>query len=238
MAIIDYGMIAEGERVLVGVSGGADSLALFDLLNSPMLRVPPFSLVAVNIDPGFDKEYKGYEKLEGFLGSSGCDYVMEKTDYGPLAHSSYNRKNPCFLCSRLRRKRLFEIAAERGCTKVALAHHRDDIISTLLLNILYGREISTMIPDQPVFRGKLHIVRPLAYIEESLLKRYARERGLPVTENVCPSNKSSQRAHIKQLLIDLERDHKGIRRNIWRAMGHIKPDYLPKILKWQQRVRH
>jgi tRNA 2-thiocytidine biosynthesis protein TtcA len=237
MAIMDYRMIEKGDRVLVGVSGGADSLALLDLLNSPMVFVPHFSLLAVNIDPGFDKEYTGYEKLEHYFQSSAYDYVMEKTDNGPLSHSSYNKKNPCFLCSRLRRKRLFEIASENGCNKVALAHHRDDIITTLLINLFYGREISTMMPDQPVFRGKIHIIRPLAYIQESLLKKYAKEQDLPVVESTCPSSKSSRRIYIKQLLKDLERDNKDIYRNIWKAMNHIKPDYLPKILRWQQKSR-
>lgn len=231
---MDYGMIEQGDRVLVGVSGGADSLALLDLLNSPMVFVPQFSLLAVNIDPGFDKEYRGYEQLEHFLRGSSCDYVMEKTDNGPLSHSPYNKKNPCFLCSRLRRKRLFEIAAERECNKIALAHHRDDIITTLLINLFYGREISTMLPDQPIFQGKMHIIRPLAYIKESLLKKYAREQGLPVVESTCPSSKTSRRIYIKELLKELEKDNKDICRNLWHAMNHAKPDYLPKILKWHK----
>ncbi len=238
MAMMDYEMIKKGDRVLVGVSGGADSLALLDLLNSPMVRVPDFSIVAVNVDPGFDKEYKGYTKLEHYLRSFGYDYVMEKTNNGPLSHSSYNRKNPCFLCSRLRRKRLFEIAGEKGCNKVALAHHRDDIIATLLVNLFYGREISTMVPNQPVFKGKIHIIRPLAYIQESMLKKYSEEQSLPVAEAGCPSSKSSRRIYVRQLLKDLQRENRDICRNIWIAMNHIKPDYLPKILKWQPKSRH
>ena len=179
-AVMDYGMIAAGDRVLVGVSGGMDSMALLDLLNTPMIYVPSFSLVAVHIDRGFDPAYEGYDMLEGYLRQGGYDYVMEKTDIGPLSHSDYNRKNPCFLCSRLRRKRIFEIAAEKGCNKIAFAHHRDDIIETLLINLFYGREISTMVPNQTIFGGKLHIIRPLAYIREGLVKKYAKERGFPV----------------------------------------------------------
>ena len=155
-AVMDYGMIAEGDRVLVGVSGGMDSMSLLDLLNTPMITVPPFSILAVNIDPGFDPSYAGYDALEGHLRAGAYDYVMEKTDIGTLSHSDYNRKNPCFLCSRLRRKRIFEIAAEKGCNKIAFAHHRDDIIETLLINLFYGREISTMVPNQRIFGGKMH----------------------------------------------------------------------------------
>lgn len=227
-AVLDYGMIAAGDRVLVGVSGGQDSLALLDLLNTPMLFVPPFSLLAVNIDPGFDPAYRGYGMLEEHLRAGGYDCVMEKSDIGPLSHSSYNRKNPCFLCSRLRRKRIFEIAAERGCNKIAFAHHRDDIVETLLINMFYAREISTMMPNQEIFGGRLHIIRPLAYLREGLVKKYAKQRRFPEIENRCPTSGSSRRLYVKNLLNELEKDNRDIRDNIFRAMGHVKTDYLLK----------
>lgn len=226
-AVMDYGMISAGDRVLVGVSGGMDSLSLLDLLNTPMIYVPPFSLIVVNIDCGFDPGYEGYDTLDGYLREGGYDYVLEKTDIGPLSHSDFNRKNPCFLCSRLRRKRIFEIAAAKGCNKIAFAHHRDDIIETLLINLFYGREISTMVPKQTIFRGELHIIRPLAYIREDLVKKYAKERGFPSIENGCPTIRVSRRRYIKDLLSQLERENPRIRENIWKAMAHVKPDYLP-----------
>ena len=135
MAIMDHAMIEEGDRVLVGVSGGADSLALLDLLNASMVFVPRFSILAVNIDMGFDPSYCDYDVLDTYLKDNNYTYVMEKTDIGPLSHSDYNRKNPCYLCSRLRRKRIFQIADENKCNKIALAHHKDDIIETLLINL-------------------------------------------------------------------------------------------------------
>jgi tRNA 2-thiocytidine biosynthesis protein TtcA len=229
-AVIDYGMIAEGDRVLVGVSGGLDSMVLLDLLNSPMVYVPPFSLAAVHIDPGFDPDGAGSGILARHLTAGGYDAVLEKSDIGPLSHSEYNRKNPCFLCSRLRRKRIFEIAAERGCNKIAFAHHRDDIIETLLINLFYGREISTMVPDQKIFGGKLHIIRPLAYIREGLVKKYAKERCFPVIENGCPTSRTSRRRYVKDLLNELEKENPRVRDNIWKAMGHVKTDYLPAKL--------
>jgi tRNA 2-thiocytidine biosynthesis protein TtcA len=229
-AVMDYGMISAGDRVLVGVSGGMDSLSLLNLLNTPMIYVPPFSLMAVNIDCGFDPAYGGYDMLDGYLKERGYDYVLEKTDIGPLSHSDYNRKNPCFLCSRLRRKRIFEIAAEKECNKIAFAHHRDDIIETLLINLFYGREISTMLPNQTIFGGKLHIIRPLAYIREDLVKKYAKERGFPSIENGCPTSGTSRRRYIKDLLSELEKENPQIRENIWKAMAHVKPDYLPSKL--------
>ncbi len=230
---MDYNMIEPGDRVLVGVSGGADSIALLDLLNTPMLFVPSdTSLVAVHIDLGFDGG-QGRKVLESYLKDNGYDYIIDRTDIGPLAHSEFNRKNPCFLCSRLRRKRMFEIAAEKGCNKVALAHHKDDLIETLMINILYGREISTMVPNQTIFGGKMHIIRPLAYINEELVKKYAREQGFPVVTNECPTSRTSRRAVVKKLLSELETENKKVRDNIFRAMYHNKPDYLPGAGKRQ-----
>ena len=229
-AVMDYGMIAAGDRVLVGVSGGMDSMALLDLLNTPMICVPPFSLTAVHIDPGFDPDGAGCGIIARYLNAGGYDAILERSDIGPLSHSEYNRKTPCFLCSRLRRKRIFEIAAERGCNKIAFAHHRDDIIETLLINLFYGREISTMVPDQSIFGGKLHIIRPLAYIREGLVKKYAKERGFPVIENGCPTSRTSRRRYVKDLLNELEKENPRVRDNIWKAMGHVKTDYLPAKL--------
>lgn len=229
-AVMDYGMISAGDKVLVGVSGGMDSMALLSLLNTSMIHVPPFSILAVHIDLGFDQNHAGAEILARWLKEGNYDFVMDDSDIGPLSHSPFNRKNPCFLCSRLRRKRIFEIAEQHGCNKIAFAHHRDDIIETLLINLFYGREISTMIPDQPVFGGKLHIIRPLAYIREELVKKFAVEQGLPVIENLCPTSLVSRRLYIKELLAKLETENPGIKDNIWKAMGHVKVDYIPAKL--------
>lgn len=225
-AVLDHRMIEEGDRVLVGVSGGADSYALLDLLDSPMIFVPRFSFIPVYIDMGFDQEFTAYQLLEKYLQTHQYAYVMEKTDIGTLAHSDFNRKNPCFLCSRLRRKRIFEIANEKGCNKIAFAHHRDDIIETFLINIFYGREISAMLPNQSIFGGKLHIIRPLAYLSEDLLKKYAREREFPMVGNACPTSGNSRRNYVKKLLDQLEIDNPDIRHNIYTAMSHVKQDYL------------
>jgi tRNA 2-thiocytidine biosynthesis protein TtcA len=230
-AILKHGMLSKGDRVLVGVSGGADSLTLLKLLTGPLLFVPkPDYILAVYVDLGFEgRDEKYIPTLEGFFTEAGCDYRIDKTHIGPLAHSDYNRKaSPCFLCSRLRRRRLFEMAREYRCNKIALAHNKDDVIETLLLNLFFAREISTMLPYQSFFKGDFYLIRPLAYIEESLLKRFALEAELPVLQNPCPTAENTKRKYIKDLLKSLEKDHRGLKENIFKAMKHVKPDYLLK----------
>jgi tRNA 2-thiocytidine biosynthesis protein TtcA len=230
-AILKHGMLGEGDRVLVGVSGGADSLTLLKLLTGPLLFVPkPEFIVAVYVDMGFEGLNGDQpEQLEKYFQEEGYTYHIERTNIGPLAHSDYNRKaSPCFLCSRLRRKRLFELARDYRCNKLSLAHNKDDVIETFLLNIFFGREISTMIPYQTYFNGEFNLIRPLAYIEESLLKRFAREAELPILENPCPTAKNTKRKYIKDLIKKLDEDHRGVKENIFKAMKHVKPDYLIK----------
>jgi tRNA 2-thiocytidine biosynthesis protein TtcA len=153
---------------------------------------------------------------------------VEYTDYGVVSHSDQNRENPCFLCSRLRRKRLFEIADELGCTKLALGHNKDDIIETLFLNMCYAGEISTMVPFQSMFQGRFTVIRPLAFADEDMIRRFARKEGLPEFINTCPSASSSKRHEIKSLLNQLYRSNPKIKGNIFRAMSHVKPEYLLK----------
>jgi tRNA 2-thiocytidine biosynthesis protein TtcA len=230
-AILKHGMLGEGDRVLVGVSGGADSLTLLKLLTGPLIFVPkPEFVLAVYVDMGFEGLNGDQSvQMEKYFQEEGYTYRIEKTNIGPLAHSDYNRKaSPCFLCSRLRRKRLFELARDYRCNKLALAHNKDDVIETLLLNIFFGREISTMIPYQTYFKGEFNLIRPLAYVEESLLKRFAREAELPILENPCPTAKNSKRKYIKDLIKKLDEDHWGLKENIFKAMKHVKPDYLLK----------
>jgi tRNA 2-thiocytidine biosynthesis protein TtcA len=228
-AILKHRMLGEGDRVLVGVSGGADSLTLIKLLTGPLLFAPkPEFIIAVYGDLGFEGVNGNQSQcLVKYFQEEGYPHYIEKTNIGPLAHSDFNRKaSPCFLCSRLRRKRLFELARDYRCNKLALAHNKDDVIETLLLNIFFAREIGTMVPYQTYFKGEFNLIRPLAYIEESLLKRFAKEAQLPVLENPCPTAKNSKRKYIKDLLKQLEIDHRGLKENIFKSMKHVKPDYL------------
>lgn len=230
-AILKHDMLSPGDRLLIGVSGGADSLTLLKLISGPLIFVPkPELILAVYVDMGFEgSNGTGVDRLEAHFKENGYNYLIKKTNIGPLAHSGYNRKaSPCFLCSRLRRRELFELAREHRCNKVALAHNKDDVIETFLLNIFFAREISTMLPYQSFFKGDFYLMRPLAYIEDSLLKRFAREENLPVFENPCPTAGTTKRQYMKELIRRVDKDHRGVKENIFKAMKHVKPDYLLK----------
>jgi len=230
-ACLKHNMLKEGDRVIVGVSGGADSFTLLKLITGPLLFVPkPELILAVHVDLGFDGA-DGTEALvlEEYFKKEGYNYVIEKTNIGKLAHSDFNRKaSPCFLCSRLRRRKLFERAREFKCNKVVLAHNRDDVIETFLLNIFFAREVSTMIPMQSYFKGEFDLIRPLAYVDEYILKKFAKEDGLPVVPNPCPTANTTKRNYVKDLVKKLDKDHRGVKENIFKAMYHVKADYLLK----------
>ena len=230
-ACLRHNMLKEGDRAIVAVSGGADSLTLIKLITGPLLFVPkPDLILAVHVDLGFDGTDGNEARiLEEYFKKEGYHYLIEKTNIGKLAHSDFNRKaSPCFLCSRLRRRKLFERAREYRCNKVMLAHNKDDVIETFLLNIFFGREVSTMIPIQSYFKGEFDLIRPLAYVDEYILKKYAREDGLPVVENPCPTANNTKRKYIKDLIRKLDKDHRGVKENIFKSMYHVKSDYLLK----------
>ncbi|CAB5079884.1 tRNA-(cytosine32)-2-thiocytidine synthetase TtcA [Olavius algarvensis associated proteobacterium Delta 3] len=224
-ALHRYGMLEDGDRVVVGVSGGKDSLTLLWLLSERLGRIPiQYRLFPVYIDPGFAPG-PGND-IAAVVQKMGYSLRVEITDYGLRGHSPDNRENPCFLCSRLRRKRLFEIADELGCTKLALGHHKDDIIETLFLNMCYAGEVSTMHPMQPFFNGRFTVIRPLAYTDETLIRKWADEQGYPIFENPCPSARNSRRRFIKKMLQQLYRSNRNIKGNIFRALHHVNPEYL------------
>jgi tRNA 2-thiocytidine biosynthesis protein TtcA len=226
-AVHDYGMIRDGDRILVGLSGGADSLTLLWLLAERRRRVPVrYELRAAYVDLGFGDA--AGRVLEPFCDALEVPFHEAVTDYGPLSHSPVNRENPCFLCARLRRKSLLLIAEETGCGTLALGHNKDDLIETLFLNICYAGEIGTMMPAQSFFKGRFTVIRPLAYAEKERIRRFAAGRNLPVVANPCPSSGSSSRDRIGRLLAELYRENPKIRGNIFRAMRHVRPEHLLK----------
>jgi tRNA 2-thiocytidine biosynthesis protein TtcA len=224
-ALHTYGMIADGDRIAVGLSGGKDSWTLLWLLAERQTRVPVnYSLFPIHIDLGFGGD--GAARIEGYAHEMGWPIRIEHTDIGIVAHSEVNHENPCFLCARKRRQRLFEMADMLDCNKVALGHNKDDIIETLFLNMLYAGEMSTMLPNQPFFQGRLTVIRPLAYTDEDMVRRFSQQMDWPIVENPCPSAERSRRAGVKSMLERLYQSNDKIKGNIFRAMRHIRADYL------------
>ncbi len=227
-AIHRYGMIQDGDHIAVGLSGGKDSLALLWMLKNRLARIPVhYDLSGIYIDPGYD-DGSTLSAIERFCRELSIDLIAEKTDHGLVAHSEVNRENPCFLCSRLRRKRLFEIAHSLGSRKLALGHHKDDIIETFFMNICYAGETSTMMPVQPFFNGLMTVIRPLAFVDERTIRQFSRDHHFPETVNRCPSAGHTRRNEIKRLLSQLYRDNRKVKGNIFRAMHHVKMDYMLK----------
>jgi tRNA 2-thiocytidine biosynthesis protein TtcA len=218
-------LISHGDRIAVGLSGGKDSLTLMWLLQERKNRVPiDYFLYPIYIDPGFDG---GFSKdLICYCEKMRYHLSVDFSNCGVVAHSQKNRENPCFLCARIRRKRIFEIANELGCNKVALAHNKDDLIETLFINMCYAGEISTMVPSQSFFGGKFILIRPLAFADENLIRKFARQQNFPEFKNPCPTANVSKRLEIKEMLQRLYASNKKIKGNIFRSMRSVKRDYL------------
>jgi tRNA 2-thiocytidine biosynthesis protein TtcA len=218
-------MIRDGDHVMVAVSGGKDSLSLLWLLEERRRRVPvSYRVTAVHVDPGFGA--CSGERMEAFFLHHGFAHRIIQSRFGPLAHSAQNRENPCFLCSRLRRKALFELAGELGCNKIAFGHHKDDVIETFFLNVFYGASISTMAPVQSFFNGKLCIIRPLFMIEKEMIKGYAESMGWPDISLGCPTAGSSKRKEVRVMLSRFYESNKKIKGNIFHALQNVRQEYL------------
>jgi tRNA 2-thiocytidine biosynthesis protein TtcA len=222
-AITDYHMIDDGDTVLVAVSGGKDSLTLLRVLEARRRFVPiHYELLAVYVDSGYPRSFaKG---IAAYCKKLGVPVHIEKID---LRTAIKKKKGiNCFWCSWNRRKALFEAADRFGCKRVALGHHKDDIVQTILLNLFFHGEISGMCPVQEMFGGKFSIIRPLAYVEERLIRKFAREVDLPVQECNCPHARVSTRAEVARIIARLERTYPEVKTNIFRSLQRIKKDYL------------
>jgi tRNA 2-thiocytidine biosynthesis protein TtcA len=221
-AIMDYKMLSAGDKIAVAVSGGKDSLTLLRLLIDRQKFVPiKYSVVAIHIDMGYPKSIAA--KLEKYFKRIKVEYKIIKTD---VLKKTAKSKINCFWCSWNRRKELFLSADKSGCTKIALGHHMDDIAETFLLNLFFQGEISTMKPKQELFEGKVTIIRPLAYVEECLIRRFAKESKLGHDTCVCPHAVVSNRSRMGRIIQDLEKICPDIKKNIFRSLKRIKQDYL------------
>jgi len=226
-AIHDYGMIESGDRVMVCLSGGKDSYTMLELLRSLQRSAPvPFELVAVNLDqkqPGFPAQV-----LPDYLRSLGVPYhVIEQDTYRVVKRVIPDGRTMCSLCSRLRRGALYRYAAENRISKIALGHHRDDIVETLFLNLFYAGRLKAMAPKLRSNDGRHVVIRPLAYIAERDIARYARGMRFPLIPcTLCGSQPNLQRTVIKAMLAAWEREHPGRVQSIFSALQHVEPGTL------------
>jgi len=227
-AITDHRLIEDGDRVMVGLSGGKDSWALIQILDVLRRRAPiSFSLVAVNIDSG----YEGYEhqKLTDTCAARGWELHVEHTNIGETIEDILDvNATPCSLCARLRRGALYRLADTVGATKIALGHHADDFIETLLLNVFFQGALKAMPARLVSDNGKYVVIRPLAYVLESEARAYAKEAELPIIGCCCPAcgDLSLQRQRIKRLIAQLEVEHPEIKNSMLRALGNVAPRHL------------
>lgn len=227
-AIYNYQLIDDGDRILIGLSGGKDSLALTELLGERMkIHRPKFSLAAVHISVENIPYKADLDYLESICKQYDIPFLHKKTQFDA---STDTRKTPCFLCSWNRRKTLFETAKELNFNKIALGHHRDDMLETLLLNMMYQGAIGSMPPKLKMDKFDMTIIRPLALIAENELQEFAREQNyLPQNKN-CPYENNTRRYNAKQLLEEMEKMNPFVRQNLWHSMHNVEVGYLPDKL--------
>ena len=226
-AIADYNMIGEGDKVMVCLSGGKDSYGLLDVLLKLQKRAPVnFEIVAVNLDqkqPGFPAHV-----LPDYLTRLGVPFHIETQDtYSIVTRLIEPGKTMCSLCSRLRRGILYRVASELGATRIALGHHRDDILGTFFLNLFYGGRIKAMPPKLVSDDGRHVVIRPLAHVKETDLARYAQARQFPIIPcNLCGSQENLKRKEVKRMLLEWERRYPGRVQNTFNALARVTPSHL------------
>lgn len=226
-AIMDFNMIEAGDKVMVCLSGGKDSYTMLDILMNLQKHAPvPFDLVAVNLDqkqPGFPEEV-----LPGYLSTLGIPFhIIERDTYSIVQEKTPEGKTTCALCSRLRRGTLYGFASEIGASKIALGHHREDIIETLFLNLFHGGSLKAMPPKLRSDDGRHVVIRPLAYCAEADIAEYAALQGFPIIPcNLCGTAEKAQRKVIKQMLAEWDRQHPGRIESIFSAIGNVAPSQL------------
>ena len=226
-AIGDYGMIDDGDRVMVCLSGGADSYTMLDMLLALQKAAPVrFELVAVNLDqkqPGFPEHV-----LPDYLTSLGVEFrIVEEDTYSVVKRLVPEGKTTCSLCSRLRRGVLYNTAEQIGANRIALGHHADDIVETLMLNLFFNSRLKAMPPILRSDDGRNVVIRPLAYVREQLVKQYAAQRDFPIIPcNLCGSQPNAQRQKVKAMLQEWDRLHPGRVENVLGALGRVSPSHL------------
>ncbi|HOY09156.1 MAG TPA: ATP-binding protein [Candidatus Omnitrophota bacterium] len=224
-AIGDYNLVEEGDKILVAVSGGKDSLTLLHLLEARRGWSPVyFEIKAAHIETDMAcSTAVPKSPLEEMFRALGVPYYFRA-----MKVLDDQARTTCFWCSWNRRKMLFNLAAETGCNKVALGHHKDDIIETILLNLFYKGEVSTMQPRQEMFKGQCVIIRPLCYVEERMTHRFAQESGFPMQTQHCPFGEDTQRRRMKEMICQLQKETPGtnIKTNIFNSVARVNTEYI------------
>jgi len=227
-AIVDFAMIEPGDRIMVGLSGGKDSWALLQMLDVLRQRAPfPFSLVAVNVDSGY-KEFK-HDLIAKTCEARGWECRIEHTSIGITIEDILDTdQTPCSLCARLRRGVLYRIAKQVGATKIALGHHMDDFIETLLLNLFFAGSLKAMPAKLVSDDGEHVVIRPLVYVGEDEARLYTKECELPIIGCCCPAcgDLGLQRQRAKKLIMELEIEHPGVKQSMLKALSNVAPRHL------------
>lgn len=224
-AISDFEMINRGDQIAVGLSGGKDSLALVTLFAALKKFYPePFELFAVNIDMGLDYDESEKTALKNYLDELKVPLYVEKTDIGKILFEVRTEKNPCSLCSKLRRGALCSVAVSHGATKIALGHHADDLAETLFLSLFFEGRLSTFEPVTFLDDLNVSLIRPLIYTEEKNIRAYAKD--FPVLHNPCPADKHTNRQYIKELLASVKKDIPFAKSRILTALCHPERNHL------------
>ena len=221
-----YDMLHDGDRIIVAVSGGVDSLVLLWLLEYWRRKAPiDYELLAVHLDMGFG-ETGCHEAVIKQIEKLGLPCLVEHTDFGSTTLAAENGKSVCYHCSRQRRTKLFDLAREREMNKIAFGHHKDDILETFFLNLLYSGNISTMVPRQDLFKGNLTIIRPMAFIEKKEIIQIAETVGIQPVKNPCGLEGNSKRREVRDILDSLYQSHPKVKANMFAALGNIRDGYL------------
>ncbi len=230
-ACADYRLLEDGDHVLIGLSGGKDSLLLTELLGRrAKIYKPRFSVTALHVRVK-ERDYQtDLSYLESFCDEAGVPLLVRDTEIGePSVSPKDGPKSPCFLCSWYRRKTLFHVAQELGCNKIAFGHHRDDVLQTLLMNLIYQGAFASMPPMLRLEKMPIRIIRPLCLIDEADIAAYANERDYRKQTKRCPFEHVSSRTQVQRLLNDIKTLNPEAPDSLFAAMTNIKPDYLPKL---------
>lgn len=233
-ACADYGLIADGDHILIGLSGGKDSLLLTELLaRRARIYVPRFKVSALHVRVKERDYHTDLSYLESFCAEQNVPLIIRDVEIGeapksPITNHQSQIENPCFLCSWYRRKTLFNVAQEIGCNKIAFGHHRDDVAQTLLMNLIYQGTFATMPPMLQLDKMPIQLIRPLCLIDEADIITYAAMRGYQKQTKLCPFEHVSSREKVKGLLSQIKALNPEAVDSIYGAMTNIKTDYLPK----------